>query len=129
MNENLRVALDWLEAISSRDRARLITLSDADIAIQGPRSTTHGIDVLERWFDTTHLRVTPREAYLEGDKVMVVHDMEWLDAEGNVSGTLRNASLFTIQDGMVSHYLRDDEPEALPRHGFGGALPNPVNED
>jgi hypothetical protein len=128
MNGNLRAALDWLSAVTARDKERLIALSDAEIGIHGPRGIARGVDVLERWFDTTHLRIVPREAYRDGDRVLVVHDMEWLDAEGGVSGTLRNASVFTIVDGLVGDYQRDDEPEALPRHGFGSAVPEPVDD-
>ena len=129
MNPNLRVALNWLGAITARDKQALIASSDADIAIHGPRGPARGTDVLERWFETTPLRVTPREAYLEKDGVLVVHDMDWLDAEGGVTTSLRNASIFVVRNGLVCDYQRDDEPEALPRHGFGSAVPSPVTDD
>lgn len=129
LNPDLVTVLNWLAAVTARDKEGLIALSDADIAINGTRGKALGVDVLGQWLEATHLKVMPREAYLDAQRIMVVHDMEWLDAEGNIAGSLRNASLFEVQNGLVTAYERDDEPDALPRHGFGTTEPSPVTED
>lgn len=129
MNENLKVALDWLDAVTRRDTERLISLSDADIELRGPHGVGSGIEVLQQWLATVRLRVSPREGYIEDDQVAIVHDMDWLDAGGQVSASLRNFTFFTLRGGLVTSMERDDEPEALPRHGFGDALPHPVTPE
>jgi len=47
--------------------------------------------------------------------------MRWLDAAGEATSRLDNASLLHVTAGRVNLYTRDDALGPVRRHGFRGA--------
>ena len=142
MISELTITRGWLEAVTERDDARLCALSDPAIRLYGgfywsdlrakhgrvgPISAHDGHVALTRWLEGVRLRyLAPKVAYRGNERLMVVHDTLWFDADGDVSASSESGSVFSIESGRVTSYSRYDEPDLLVRGGFRGVDPIPL---
>jgi hypothetical protein len=107
--KTLDIALQWLQALSRRDLIGLLALSAPDITLYGVMKlpAVRGNERLREWFGTTELAVTPREAYLRDDRILLI------DAGG--------ACVLSVTEGVVTSFLRDERPRPVINQGFRGA--------
>jgi hypothetical protein len=107
--KTLDIALQWLQALGRRDLIGLLALSAPDITLYGVLKlpAVRGNEQLREWFGMTELSVTPKEAYLRDDRILLI------DARG--------ACVLSVAEGVVTSFLRDERPKPVINQGFRGA--------
>ena len=126
-NDPLSVALAWLAAVDRRDGEALIALSAPTIEVAGPRGAGGGRGALVAWFSRVAMSVKITRAFVRGGLVLIEHEAIWRDPDsGALVGEADTASIFTVADGLVSRYERDDAPAVTLRRGFVSADAVPV---
>jgi hypothetical protein len=113
----------WHEALNGGDAERLMALSHADIEVGGPRGVGRGSDLLLSWFERANVTVQPRRYFHDGGTVVVEELAEWRSAEtGEPTGSAVVASIFEVEDGVVTSIVRrDDLADALRAAGLDAA--------
>lgn len=120
-SEAVAVVRAWQEAANAQDVETLLALSDAGIAVVGPRGSAHGHEVLRAWLGRAGLHLTTLRTFARGAVVVMAQRGVWRSAEsGEVVGEALVASRFRVAGGRVVEYARYDElEEALAASGMG----------
>jgi hypothetical protein len=120
MDEAIEVALAWQGASTAGDRARLLALSAEDLAISGPRGTTHGRAALLAWLDRAGVQLRTLRLFARDGCVVVEQVGRWRDpATGELGDERRLATLFKVATGRVVALARhDDLASALAAGGL-----------
>jgi hypothetical protein len=107
----------WQEALNLEDRERVLQLSHPNIEIVGPRGSGFGRDRLRQWLEHTRVQLLPKRTMADRACVVVEQTGLWRDPEsGEISGEADVASVFRVQDGLVSYYARFDSLSAALDH-------------
>ncbi len=109
MTTAAETAQQWLDAVTARDREELLALSDEAIRIYGPDGVGVGHGVLEAWFDAMPMRIEVKSIVDKGQRLLVEHHIDWLDAEGNAEYSIDNAAWIEVAEGKVVSYRRADD--------------------
>jgi hypothetical protein len=123
---DLQTVLAWLDAVNRRNAAMLFALSAETITFFGPKGAAGGHERLRRWFDEVRFRATPKAALRAGGRILVLHESVWFGPDGNRIGGGQSGAVFTVENGRVTSYLRDDSPDPVRRQGFRGATELPL---
>lgn len=100
----------WIKALNSGDIDALLAISKPDIAIAGPRGTSHGIEILRAWYMNTHLTLDVEQQLVHNDQVISVGIAHWHDTDGSELGTASTAFLMRVTtNGLVAELSRHDE--------------------
>ncbi len=110
----------WQAAANQADIERLLSLSDANIEIVGPRGAAHGHQVLRDWMGRAGLTLTTQRLFAKGDTVVAAQHGVWRSVEtGKFVGASDVASRFRVTVGKVGQYARHDTlAEALHDAGL-----------
>lgn len=102
----------WHEVLNAGDAERLAFLSHPEVEIGGPRGTARGRQVLKDWVGRANVRLEPLHSFQSGRTVVVEEAATWRDPEtGNTSGEATVATVFVVDDGLVSGIFRHDNLE------------------
>ncbi len=105
----VEAVLKWHEALNDRDMERLISLSDPEIEVGGPRGSGRGTQLLREWVERANIRLEARRVFHRSETVVVEQEAEWRSAEtGEVSGSQIAVSTFAVRNGLVASVLRYD---------------------
>lgn len=109
------VVLAWQDAANAQDVERLLTLSDENIEVVGPRGSGHGHRLLREWLARAGLQLKPLRIFARGDRVVAEQWAVWRSPEtGEVTGQQAVASAFIVAEGRVMRVARYQTlPEAL----------------
>jgi hypothetical protein len=106
----LRVVAAWHAALNAGEVDRLLTLSDPDIEIGGPRGTARGAEVLREWIGRANVRLDPGRVFHRAEAVVVEQAAEWRDAgTGSLTGRATVASVFVVHNMRVAQVTRYPE--------------------
>ncbi|MPZ99514.1 MAG: nuclear transport factor 2 family protein [Dehalococcoidia bacterium] len=116
----LHVARLFSAAVASGDTADLEAATSREVAIEGPRGTAYGVEVLRGWVAGSGIRLRPDRAFAGQHAVVVEADAEWVSEQGAVTGRSRTAIVLGIRDGLLARIARFDEdlPAALQAAGL-----------
>lgn len=117
----------WHDALNAGDFGRLAALSRPDIELVGPRGSAFGREVLREWGTRAGLSLTPQAVFARDHVVVVAQRGVWRDADsGEVVGEADVASVFRVEDSLVSFLARHDHLEAaLEQAGLTAADRHP----
>jgi hypothetical protein len=107
----LEVVQHWQDAVNARDVQALMTCSDPNIEIVGPRGSAFGHDVLLQWLERAGLSLTPLRSFCRNQTVVVSQHAVWRSAESEIMGEADVASVFRVENGKVLYYARFDSLE------------------
>jgi ketosteroid isomerase-like protein len=119
-SDEAAVVLAWHAALNDGDVERLLGLTTADVEVGGPRGVGHGAELLRDWVGRAGIRLVPGRLIQDGPTLVVEQDAEWRSADtGEVTGSQRLASIFTVTDGRVARTIRyPDVDSALEAAGI-----------
>lgn len=118
--DRVEVVEAWHEALNAGDADRLVRLSHPDVAMEGPRGSVRGSEVLRAWVARANIRLEPLLWYARGQTVVVKEAATWRDAQtGEPTGEATVATVFGVDDGLVAGVARyDDLAAALSAAGL-----------
>lgn len=103
------VVLKWHEALNDGDAERLLTLSDTEIEVGGPRSIGRGPQLLREWVARANIHLELRRVFHRAESVVVQQEAEWRSADTEeFAGGQTVASVFIVRDGLVVSVVRYD---------------------
>ncbi|WP_412029187.1 nuclear transport factor 2 family protein [Deinococcus yunweiensis] len=113
MSEYRSVAtgLAWHDALNAGDVEGLLSLSDPDIELVGPRGSAFGRNVLRKWQAKAGMTLHAHAVFARADVVVVSEHGVWTQA-GEVVGETDVASVFRVYDGKVAFLNRLDSLDA-----------------
>lgn len=120
LESTLSTVYAWLEAINQQDAEGLLTLSDPNIEIAGPRSVVQGRHVLREWLDRAGIQLITQHTFARDAVVVVAQRAVWRSPEtGEVIGEADVASHFRVDGKHVAYYARYERlDEALEKAGL-----------
>jgi ketosteroid isomerase-like protein len=96
--------------MNNGDAETVLALSDPDVAIHGPRGTSHGRAVLRAWLAHAGARFETRVLYAAHGAVVAAQHGVWRDTQsGAVVGEADVATRFRVADGQVVELQRYDD--------------------
>lgn len=113
----------WHAAVNEGDIEAAIACCADDVAVQGPRGTGHGHDLMRGWLTRSGIRLTPQEDLLEdGDPgasyTRVVHERAWWTAPDAPAGAPTEPAdtwcVFTVTEGKLASVARFERREDIP---------------
>jgi hypothetical protein len=103
----------WQAAANAADADTLLSLSDEQIEIIGPRGSAYGHDILRQWLARAGLTVEPKRVFARDNAVVVEQHGVWHNVDtGETMGEADLASSFRVTDGRVSRYARFETLDA-----------------
>jgi hypothetical protein len=124
MNENLRLALEWVKAIRTHDDEKLCDLTSPSIVFSGPKGQTQGWDAQKQWMNDASARFETLEIYVGLNHVVLYQDAVWHEDPMPGQTTVRRqlATLFRVRDGKLDFIERHWKLEdALNAAGLSAA--------
>ncbi len=120
MQSPFEIADAWQQAANQQDSELLLTLSDPNIELVGPRGSGFGHQLLRDWLGRAGLMLTTRRAFARGNTVVLAQHAVWHASEtGAVAGERDLASHFELDGGRVVRFARYDSlDEALAAAGL-----------
>src|SRR5437588_143819 len=107
MTAAAEVVRAWHAALNAGDVERLLSLSQPDVEVGGPRGSGRGADVLRDWVARAGVRLQPARVFARGDVVVVEQSARWPSEPGAEPGESQMvASLFRVRDGRVASVIR-----------------------
>jgi hypothetical protein len=107
------VVQSWQEAANAAESDRLLSLSDEQIEIIGPRGSAYGHDILSQWLARAGLTVEAKRVFAHDDAVVVEQRGIWRNVDtGETMGEADLASSFRVENGRVKRYARFETLEA-----------------
>ena len=105
----LSIVQQWHTALNAGQLEQLMTLVHPHVEIGGPRGIAIGAEVIRQWFGRANLRLLPERWFAHGNQVVVEELATWLSAEtGEVAGSQLVASVFKVDDGLITRIVRHD---------------------
>ena len=96
----------WHEAVNRGDADTLVTLSDDEIEVGGPRGSARGHAILRDWLDRAGIQLEPRRWIASPAELVVEQAATWQGPDGAVTDPQIIASSFTVEDGKVMRTVR-----------------------
>jgi len=120
MDSAFDTAAAWQQAANDQDNERLLSLSDPNIEVVGPRGSGYGHQLLRDWLSRAGLTLTTLRAFASGGKVVLAQHGVWRSLESEaVTGERDVASRFDVDGGRVVRFARYDSlDEALGAAGL-----------
>jgi hypothetical protein len=101
------VIAEWHDALNTGDADRLVSLSNDDVEIVGPRGSARGSHFLPDWVARSGIRLEMRRLFARDNTVVAEETAEWRSPEtGNVIDCQELATIFRIEEGRVSYIDR-----------------------
>lgn len=102
----------WQDAVNRQDLAELLIWSDPMIEMIGPRSITHGHEILGEWLQRAKVRFTTQAIYAQGNRVVVAQQAQWnAEQTSTIIAPVELASSFQVQTQRVTRVARFDSLE------------------
>ncbi len=112
------VLSQWHEAVNSGDVDTALSLCADDVAVQGPRGTGHGRDLMRTWLVRSGIRLEPQEEFREVDGRFVVRELaRWTAATAPDGAPLEPTEtwcLFTVSGDQVTSVARFEHRDEIP---------------
>ena len=122
----LEVVRAWHAAVNAGDADQAMALSTPDIEVGGPRGSGRGRQLLMDWLGQAAIRLDPLRFVCEDQTVVVEQSAQWATEDGGFTEPRMVASVFQVQDGLVSRVLRyPDLSSALTAAEIGQIDPSP----
>ena len=110
ISSSLETVLAWVDAVNANEVETAIAKAAPDVAIVGPRGTSHGREVLRTWLEHAGAKFFTRAAYAGGDSAVLAQHGVWRDASsGAVRGEADVATRFRLAAGLVTEIQRYDD--------------------
>jgi hypothetical protein len=101
----LAVVEAWLAAANAGDVATVASLSHPDLVVGGPRGSSRGLAVLERWLADAGARFTTVRRFAAGPRVVLAQRGTWGAPDGRTSEA-DVATQFDVDRGKVALVIR-----------------------
>jgi hypothetical protein len=112
MSSPLEIASAWQQAANDQDAERLLSMSDPNIEVVGPRGSGYGHQLLRDWLGRAGLTLATLRAFARGETVVLAQRGVWRSIEGgDLIGERDLASRFDVQNGRVVRFARYDSLE------------------
>ena len=112
MNELVKTAQAWQDAINRNDAQELMKRSAANIEIVGPKGSAYGREVLAEWLFRAGLQLTAKRYFALDNTLVILQDAIWRDPDSEQAvGEAEVASVFGIANDLVNYYARYDTLE------------------
>jgi hypothetical protein len=99
----------WQKAANEQDIERLLSLSDEQIEIIGPRGSAYGHQILREWMARAGLTLDTKRIFANDTAVVVEQHGVWRDVDTkDIKGEADLGSSFRVVDGHVTRYARFD---------------------
>jgi len=99
----------WVAAANEQDAERLVSLSDPQIEIVGPRGSGSGQQLLRDWLARAGLTLETSRRFAHGSSVVLEQRGIWRPTEtGEITGDKLVASAFEVDGERVTKFARFD---------------------
>jgi hypothetical protein len=112
MTRPSEIARLWLEAITTRNKVALFSISHAAIEIHGPQGIGSGHQILSDWFESEPMRISIKALAERGSELLVHHHIDWFGENGQIEYSIDNAALIEIRADKVFSYRRVEDSGA-----------------
>ena len=104
--DRLETVRAWHDAVNRGDADAVVTLSDDDIEVGGPRGSARGSSVLRDWLGRAGIRLEPRRWFASQTELVVEQAATWQSPDGTVTDPEIIASSFTVENALVKRTVR-----------------------
>ncbi|MEJ7706189.1 MAG: nuclear transport factor 2 family protein [Nocardioidaceae bacterium] len=109
----------WHRAVNAADDDTAVGWCSDDVAVQGPRGTGHGHDLMRAWLTRSGIRLHPQGELVEVDGRVVIRELaQWTAADapaGAPTGDpVETWCVFTVSDGLVTSVARYETEAEIP---------------
>lgn len=115
------VLSQWHEAVNSGDVDAAVSYCAEDVAVQGPRGTGHGHDLVRTWLVRSGIRLEPQDELREVDGRFVVRELARWTAPAPPEGAPTEATetwcAFTVSGDKVASIARFESRDQIPPPG------------
>jgi SnoaL-like domain len=116
------VLLQWHEAVNAGDIDAAVSLCSDEVAVQGPRGTGHGRDLVRSWLVRSGIRLEPQEELREAEGRFVVRELaRWTAAtapDGAPIEPTQTWCVFTVSGNVVTSIARYERRDEIPSPGL-----------
>jgi hypothetical protein len=113
------VLSQWHDAVNSGDVDAAVSLCAEDVAIQGPRGTGHGRDLVRAWLVRSGIRLAPQEELREVAGRFVVRELASWTTDAAPDGAPQDPTetwcLFTVGGDQVTSIARFERRDEVPQ--------------
>ncbi|GGM74206.1 hypothetical protein GCM10012275_51130 [Longimycelium tulufanense] len=116
VTSQVRIVLDFHDALTSGHLQRLQPLLHKDVEVGGPRRGAggRGLAMVEQWFVQPGVTLVPRRVFHRGDYVVVEQEVRWRTGDGAPGEPVAVAAVFRVVDNRIEMIHRyQDLGEAL----------------
>lgn len=112
------VLAQWHEAVNAGDVDAAVWCCAEDVAVQGPRGTGHGRDVVRSWLLRSGIHLEPQEELREVEGRFVVRELAWWTTESAADGAPEKPTetwcVFTVSGDRVTSIARYERRDQIP---------------
>jgi len=112
------VLSQWHEAVNAGDVDAAVSWCAEDVAVQGPRGTGHGRDLVRAWLVRSGIRLEPQDELREVDGRFVVRELaRWTTAappDGAPEEPAETWCVFTVNGDQVTSIARFERRDEIP---------------
>ncbi len=109
----------WHRAVNDADVDTAVGWCADDVAVQGPRGTGHGQDLMRAWLLRSRIRLQPQGEFAEVDGRVVIRELaQWTAADAPADAPtddpVETWCVFTVSDGLVTSVARYETESEIP---------------
>lgn len=118
MSDDAAVLAAWHDAVNAGDVEAAVRLCSEDVAVQGPRGTGYGHDLVRGWLRRSGIRLTPQEDLAGRDGRFLVRELaHWTTADAPDAAPTEPTEtwcVFTVADRRITSVARFETEADIP---------------
>ncbi len=109
----------WHKAVNDGDILTAVGWCADDVAVQGPRGTGHGHELMRNWLTRSGIKLHPQGEFAEVDgRVVVRESAQWTvtdaPADAPTDDPVETWCVYTVSDGLITSVARYESEAEIP---------------